>query len=83
MEREDKLVEISPSEWGELRDLFLLNWPENHVAWHTVNNFLNWFRMEPNIRDLKIYSLNGTWRSDGTYVIVVSRKLVGIWAGLE
>lgn len=73
----DKLVEISPSEWIELRDLYRLNWPDNHVAWHTINNYLNWFRMEPNIKHLKIFSLNGTWRSDGTYVIVVSRLVDG------
>lgn len=31
----DKLVEIPPSDWIELRDIFQLNWPDNHVAWHT------------------------------------------------
>lgn len=68
----DKLVEIPPKDWFELRDVFLLKWPENHVAYHTINNFINWFRMAPAIKNLKIYSLNGTWRSDGTYVVVVS-----------
>lgn len=68
----DKLVEIPPKDWIELRDIFLLNWPENHVAWHTINNFVNWFRMKPDIKDLKVYSLNGLWRNDGTYAIVVS-----------
>lgn len=68
----DKLVEVKTCDWIELRDVFLLNWPENHIAWHTINNYVNWFRMEPNIRDIKIFSLNGCWRSDGTYVIVVS-----------
>lgn len=73
----DKLVEILPKEWKELRDIFLLNWPDNHVAWHTINNFINWFRMEPDIKHLNVYSLNGSWRSDGTYVIVVSWNLIG------
>lgn len=70
----DKLVEISPSEWIELRDLFFVNWPENHVAYHTIDNFVQWYRKESDIKNLKIYSLNGSWRSDGTYVIVVSIK---------
>lgn len=68
----DKLVEIPPSDWLELRDLYSPNWPENHVAWHTINNYVNWFRMLPNIKHLRVWSLNGSWRSDGTYVIVVS-----------
>lgn len=70
----DKLVEILPTDWLELRDVFLVNWPENHVAWHTISNYINWFRMEPNIQNLKIYSLNGSWRSDGTYVVRVSQS---------
>lgn len=72
----DKLVEIPPSAWTELRDVYLLNWPDNHVAWHTINNYINWFRMDSNIKHLKIYSLNGSWRSDGTYAIVVSWKFL-------
>ena len=71
---DDKLVEIPQLEWIELRDLFLVNWPENHVAYHTIDNFVQWYRKESDIKDLKIYSLNGSWRSDGTYVIVVSIK---------
>jgi hypothetical protein len=67
---EDKLVEVKPSDWIELRDIFLLNWPDNHVAYHTINNYVNWHRKKSYIRDLTIYSLNNTWRSDGTYVIV-------------
>ena len=67
----DKLVEIPPSDWIELRDLFLLNWPENHVAFQTINNYVNWYRKQSYIRHLKIYSLNNSWRSDGTYVVVV------------
>lgn len=72
----DKLVEIPASDWIELRDIFLLNWPDNHVAWHTINNYVNWHRKQSYIRDLKIYSLNNSWRSDGTYVVVVSRTSI-------
>lgn len=68
----DKLVEISPTEWIELREIFSHNWPENHVAWHTINNFVNWFRIDPDIKHLKILSLNGSWRSDGTFIVIVS-----------
>lgn len=70
----DKLIEIPPHDWIELRDLFLLNWPDNHVAWHSINNYVNWYRKQSYIRHLKIYSLNNSWRSDGTYVVVVRTK---------
>lgn len=69
---EDCLVEVATKNWRELRDIFNANWPKNHIAWHTVNNYINWFRIEPRIRNLKIYSLNGNWRSDGTFVLIVS-----------
>lgn len=70
----DKLIEIPPNDWIELRDLFLLNWPDNQTAWHTINNYVNWYRKQSYIRHLKIYSLNNSWRSDGTYVVVVRQK---------
>jgi hypothetical protein len=72
----DNLIEIPTKNWRELRDLFALNWPKNHIAWHTINNYLNWFRYEPAIKNLKIYSLNGNWRNDGTFVVIVSRKKI-------
>ena len=79
MESPDKLVEIPPRDWNELREMFSSNWPEHHVAWHTIYNYINWFRIEPNIKQLKVFSLNGEWRCDGTYVIVVSyRRLKAI-----
>lgn len=71
----DNLVEIPTKNWRELRDLFALNWPKNHIAWHTINNYLNWFRYEPGIKNLKIFSLNDNWRSDGTFVVIVSSIL--------
>jgi hypothetical protein len=66
----DKLVEIPPSEWSELRDIFLLNWPDNLIAWHTVNNYVQWYRKESQIKNLAIYCLNGS-KFDG-FVVVVS-----------
>lgn len=72
MSTDDSLVVIPPEEWPELRDLYQANWPANLVAYHTVDNFIQWHRKDPHIRNLTFYSLNGTWRQDGTYVIVVS-----------
>lgn len=66
----DTLTVIPPEDWPELRDLYEANWPVNLVAYHTVDNFIQWHRRDPSIRNLTFYSLNGDWRKDGTYVIV-------------
>lgn len=68
----DTLTVIPPEHWLELRDLYVANWPVNLVAYHTVDNFIQWHRKDPGIKNLTFYSLNGDWRKDGTYVIVVS-----------
>lgn len=67
---DDALTVIPPEDWPELRDLYQANWPANLVAFHTVDNYIQWHRKDPHIRNLTFYSLNGTWRQDGTYVIV-------------
>lgn len=66
----DKLVEIPPVEWPNLQELFKVNWPVNVVAFYTIQNYINWFKKEPSLPNIKFYSLNGDW-SDGTYIIVV------------
>lgn len=82
MYKDDHLVEILPENWKELRDIFLLNWPDNCLAWHTVNNYLQWHRKEPSIKNLKFYCLNGNWRSDG-FVIVVRRLTFELFEVIE
>lgn len=71
MEATDRLCIIPPSEWTELRDLYRLNWPEHHVAYATVDNFIRWYEKDSGIKNLTIYCLNDSWREDGTYLIVV------------
>nr|XP_040239532.2 uncharacterized protein LOC120959876 isoform X1 [Anopheles coluzzii] len=70
MEATDRLCIIPPSEWTELRDLYRLNWPEHHVAYATVDNFIRWYEKDSGIKNLTIYCLNDSWREDGTYLIV-------------
>ena len=65
----DQLVKIPASNWLELRDLYQL---DHHVAYHTVNNYVHWYRKDKDLQDLEIFSLNGNWKSDGTFSIVVS-----------
>ncbi|XP_058060975.1 uncharacterized protein LOC131211498 [Anopheles bellator] len=70
METTDRLTVVPPAAWKELRDLFLRNWPDHHVAYTTVDNFVRWYVIDPTIKNLVIYCLNDTWRRDGTYLIV-------------
>lgn len=41
------------------------------LGFYTMDNFVRWIAIEPNIEHLRVYALNGDW-SDGTFVVVVS-----------
>lgn len=69
----DQIVEIESKDWKNLRDLFLKEWPNNEVGYYTINNFIRWIEIEPNTKNLHIFSLNGDW-SDGTFAVIVNRK---------
>ncbi|XP_035912823.1 uncharacterized protein LOC118512459 [Anopheles stephensi] len=66
----DRLCIIPPNEWNALRDLYRESWPEHHVAHATIDNYIRWYEKDPTIKNLTIYCLNGTWREDGTYLVV-------------
>lgn len=68
-----KLVEIAPSNWPQLRDLYRRDWPDNLVGFYTVDTFLRWRKQKGTIDHLVIYSLDGDWKKDGTYVCIVSK----------
>lgn len=68
---QDKICEIPAEKWAELRDFFLPNWPRNIYAYNLLENYIRWLEKDPNIKNLKVYSLNDDW-SDGTFVVVVS-----------
>jgi sRNA-binding regulator protein Hfq len=66
---QDKIFEIPPTDWPELRDIYLPEWPKNIYAYNLLDNYLNWIKRDPKIKNLKVYSLNGDWR-DGTFVVI-------------
>lgn len=68
----DKLVEISNTEWTTLRDMYLRDWPTHMVGYNTLDNYVRWNKIKPNIKNLHVYSLNGDWQEDGTFVVIVS-----------
>lgn len=72
-QQQHKLIEIPHSDWPELRDLFLVNWPEHILGYSIVNNLLELqTKSGPSgIRSLKFYALDGDWKSDGTFLAIV------------
>ena len=71
MSRADELVLIPQNDWPLLRDLYESNWPENLVGFSTIDNYIRWYQKDPEIKNLSIYSLNGNWRVDGIFLVVV------------
>lgn len=68
----DELIEISSSEWTTLRDMYLRDWPMHIVGYYTLDNYVRWNQIQSTIKQLHIYSLNGDWQQDGTFVVVVN-----------
>ncbi|XP_029727605.1 uncharacterized protein LOC109421238 [Aedes albopictus] len=65
-----ELVSIPRSEWPQLRDLFLIHWPEYAIPYNAVQNCINWISHDPSILHLRILSLDGvSWRLNGTFVL--------------
>lgn len=67
---EEKLIDIPKEAWCKLRDLYLKDWPNNVMAYYTLDNYIKWIEMDSTIDNLLVYSLNGDW-SDGTFVLIV------------
>ena len=72
---DDKLIEVPQYSLIKLRNLFKVNWPKHCVAYFIIENYLEWLEKLSNIKNLKIYCLNGDWRSDGTFVIMDRYRL--------
>lgn len=73
-----QLLEISPTDWPVLRDMFADIWPKHILGYSIVRNFIEWHEKYNNIRNLKLYSLDGDWQSDGTFLAIVSICRLGI-----
>uniref|UniRef100_A0A182T8E3 N-acetyltransferase domain-containing protein n=1 Tax=Anopheles maculatus TaxID=74869 RepID=A0A182T8E3_9DIPT len=71
MQNSDTLVRIPASAWEQLRDLYRQDWPRHEIAFNNVQNYVRWIERDPHISaTLIVYSLNGNWRQNGTYVII-------------
>ncbi|XP_050082233.1 uncharacterized protein LOC126569295 [Anopheles aquasalis] len=65
----DTLVPIPIEDLEELRDLYQHNWPHNEPTYNLIQNYIDWHRIDRKLKDFAIYSLNGTWRQNGTFVL--------------
>ncbi|XP_058122348.1 uncharacterized protein LOC131293169 [Anopheles ziemanni] len=67
----DSLVRIPSTAWEQLRDLFVQDWPRHEIAFNNLQNYISWAARDPQtIGTLEVYSLNGTWIENGTYIII-------------
>jgi len=59
------------AELKELQELYLQDWPKHCVGYFWLDNYLRWLSKNPLIKYLKFFTLNGDWRSDGLFILVV------------
>ncbi|XP_065356120.1 uncharacterized protein LOC135950512 [Calliphora vicina] len=62
----NKLVEIPINKWPTLRDLYTKR-KDRASSYNLLQTLINWKNKEPELQ-LSIYSLNGDWEADGTFV---------------
>ncbi|KAL7739960.1 hypothetical protein ACLKA6_013147 [Drosophila palustris] len=63
------LVEILPSEWNILLNLYKEKRTEPN-GYHLINNYIKWMEKEPDY-NVHCYSLDGDWKIDGTFLMIV------------
>ncbi|XP_037805747.1 uncharacterized protein LOC119599892 [Lucilia sericata] len=62
----NKLIEIPVNKWTNLRDLYVKR-KDRASCYNLIQTLINWKNKEPEL-ELNIYSLNGDWEADGTFV---------------
>lgn len=66
----DQLVEIQQKDLSFLCNLYIQNGQKSYISYMTIDNYIRWFKLDPNVKHIHIYCLNGDF-SDGTFVITV------------
>jgi hypothetical protein len=69
----DFLVEIPRESLSKLKDLFLINWPQYINANYTVDNYIRWLNLSPDMSNVTFWSLNGEWSQNGTFILIVRK----------
>lgn len=67
----DNLTEIDRQDLPFLQALYTRDRPENYITFMTIDNYIRWFKQDPDVKNIKFFCLNGDF-SDGTFVVTVS-----------
>lgn len=66
------LVEIPIETFPTLRDLYKVQWPQHVLSFSLIENCIRRIKVFPEQKEnFKFYSLNGDWKSDGTFIFMV------------
>ncbi|XP_030556012.1 uncharacterized protein LOC115759251 [Drosophila novamexicana] len=68
----DSLIEIAPSEWNILLNLYAKKKSESS-GYPLISNYIKWKAKEPDL-DIQCLSLNGDWQADGTFLMIVGNR---------
>lgn len=69
----NQLTPIPQESLVPLRNLYSKDWPKNIVPSYLLQNYINWYKKDPNYvkSNVEILCLNNDW-SDGTFCVIVS-----------
>lgn len=70
-ESSHRLVEIQRNDWKILLELYAENKTDS-TGYRTIQNYMRWIEKNSEL-DIKFFSLDGDWKTDGTFIIIVSR----------
>lgn len=63
----DRSVEINRKDLHTLRQMYA---KKNYMTYTTIDNYIQWFEQNPNLKHIRFVCLNGDF-SDGTFIVTV------------
>lgn len=63
------LIEIPRNDWTTLLELYAGK-KKDPAGYSTIKNYIKWIEQNPEL-GIKCYSLDGDWKTDGTYIMIV------------
>ncbi|XP_050078284.1 uncharacterized protein LOC126565180 [Anopheles maculipalpis] len=65
----DRLVPIPIESLPALQQLYRRDWPQHEIVYNCLQNYIEWLRIDRKLKDFSVFSLNDTWRENGTFII--------------
>ncbi|KAL5278893.1 GLYATL3.2 family protein [Megaselia abdita] len=83
MRSKNDLIELPIDDWVTLRDMYLTDWPEHNTRYNALDNAIRLLRKEAEKYrgDFKIRTLNGEWKKDGVFIMIIDKPRCGILFG--